>query len=183
TDQAAALATVADPDLIVSIGPDVVGLGEGHGDVVLDDPAGLRIELAELAGAEAAVPDDPGGVDAQPADRRRLRERRILGELLRLGIELRDLAAPKLGEPEVFVPVQADAVRRRARRRHFPHPGLLGLAVPLAEHVAADDGEPDVFLRVDDRRVAPGALALAGGVHRIPEHRTRPRIEAAQMEA
>src|SRR5262249_49311691 len=95
-DQAAALASVADPDLIVAIGPPVGGLGERHRNVVLDDAARFRVDLAELAAAEAAVPDDAGGIDAESTDGRR-RERRVLGEFFRLRIEARDLAASELG--------------------------------------------------------------------------------------
>src|SRR6185369_12835793 len=64
-DERAALAAVADPDHVLPIRPDVVGLGEGHRNVVLDDLAGPGVDLAELAVVEAAVPDGAGAIAAE----------------------------------------------------------------------------------------------------------------------
>src|SRR5262245_11919106 len=180
-DQGAALAAVADPDLVLTIRPDIVRLGERHRDVILDDLSRLRVDLPELAVVEAAVPDHAGRVDAETTDGARLGQRRVLGELLRARVELADLAATELGEPDVLVLVERNAVGGGALGGHLPHGGLAGLTVPLADHVADDDREPDVVLRVDDRRVA-AALAAAGGVHRIARDRAGPRVEPADRE-
>src|SRR5438093_216955 len=180
-DQGAALPAVADPDPILAIRPHVVGLGERHRDVVLDGLALVRVELAELAVVEAAVPDHAGRVDAEAADGARLGRRRVLGELLRARVELADLAATELREPNVLVLIERDAVGGGALRGHLPHRGLAGLTVPLADHVADDHREPDIVLGVDHGGVA-SALAAARGVHRIARDGAGLRVEPAEGE-
>src|SRR5438876_4337468 len=182
TDQRSSLTSVTDPDGVLAVCPHVVRLRERHGDVVLDDLAAGGIDPADLAVDEVSVPDYAARIDAQPADRARLRGDHVLRELLGARIELADLAAPELGEPDDVVTVEIDPVGSGTLRRHLPHGRLARLPVPLADHVALDYRERHVLLRVHHGAV-PATSAPAAGIHRIPHDAAGRGIELPQVEA
>src|SRR5712692_11941372 len=184
-DDGAAHGAVRDPHIVVLIRPDVIRLGEGYRHLVFDHLAGRRIELADLAVAEHAVPDDPVLIDAAAPDQAELiflirREHRIFREYFLLGIEFRHPALRELRDPDVALLVLVGTVGIGAQRRRLIERNLAGLGIVLGEPVAPDDRQPDIILGVDDRIVTAG-LEQSGRIDGIAVHLAGLGIKAAEL--